>query len=103
MTTPTVNQLRLAVAGMDTTSQGAFTQIATIAKLALAFLETPLAYTDPESIAVALSTILDKAVSAENTINSIAEEVGANFKDPAFTRRIQARIEAAAEGGSNHG
>jgi len=91
MATPTTKQLRRTVTAMDSVAQGAFSEIAAIAKLALASLETPAAYADPESMGIVLTLILDKAMGAEDHINSLAEKVGCNYIDQAERRRSDAR------------
>ena len=94
MATPTTQQLRNAVTEIDTMAQGAFSEIAAIAKLALATLETPAAYIDPESMAILLNAIWGKAIDAENYINVEAEGVGCNYIDQAERRRSDARRKA---------
>ncbi|NMM13592.1 MAG: hypothetical protein HHJ17_08660 [Rhodoferax sp.] len=94
MATPTTNQLRSTITEMDSASQDAFSEIATIAKLALASLETPDAYTNPECMAIVLNAIFDRAMDVENNINAMAEEVGCNYKDQAQRRRMDARSKA---------
>lgn len=92
MATPTTQQLCNAVTEIDTMAQGAFSEIATIAKLALASLETPAAYIDPESMATILKAIWGKAMDAADHINAEAEGVGC--KDPVERRRSDARHKA---------
>ena len=53
MTNQTLTQLRSAISDMDCLSQGGFSSIAAIAKLALAALENPLTCGDIDSIAAA--------------------------------------------------
>lgn len=90
MTTATIEQLREAVTEIDSMSQTAFTEIATIASLALDLLETPRAYKDPEILACVFKSILGKAKDAENYINCMAESVACNHQDPALHRRYEA-------------
>lgn len=87
---------------MDSASQDAFSEIATIAKLALASLETPAAYISPESMAHALTAIWSKALDIENHITCMAEEVDCSYKDEAMGRRMDAQRKAreAVHGGS---
>lgn len=94
MATPTTKQLCNAVTEMDSAAQGAFSEIATIAKLTLASLETPEAYTNPESLATVLNAIFDRATDAENSINAMAEDVGCNYKSQSMNRRMDARRKA---------
>lgn len=95
MTTATPDQLREAITEIDSMSQGAFSEIATIAKLALASLETPAGCNDIDSIASLLSAIFGKAKDAENYINCMAEGVACNYKDPAMLRRWDAKRKAS--------
>lgn len=94
MATPTTNQLRSTITEMDSLAQGAFSEISTIAKLALASLETPDAYINPGCMAIVLNAIWDRAVDVENSINAMAEEVGCNYKDEAMGRRMDAQRKA---------
>ena len=83
--------LRDTVEFIDRLSQGGFSEISAIAKLALAQLEHPDGYRHPETIAQALNAILGKAEDVENCINSQAEGVGCNYIDDAQARRFAAR------------
>lgn len=94
MAAATPAQLREAITEMDSMAQGAFSEIATMAKLALASLETPKGCDDIESIARVLSFICSKALDAENYINSMAEDVACNYKDQAMQRRWDAKRKA---------
>ena len=94
MSTPTTEQLCSAVNNMDRMAQSAFSEIATIAKLALVSLENPETYTDVEAMATALKAIFERATDTENNINAMAEEVGSNYKDPSESRRTAARLKA---------
>lgn len=92
MSNTTPEQLRTAITEMDGMAQSGFSQIAAIARLALAALETPSAYTtNTENIACALQTISGIAFDIENCINCSAEAVGCNYKDEALERRYAAR------------
>ena len=92
MTTTNIEQLRNAVTEIDSLSQAAFSEIAEFAKLALILLESPKTYQDPDVLARVLETIWSKADSAENRINCIAENFGANCKIESTSSRL--RIEA---------
>lgn len=96
MSTATPEQLREAITEIDSMSQGAFSEIATIAKLALASLETLAGCDDVDGIARVLSAIRAKALDAENYINSMAEGVACNYKDEAMLRRWDARRKVVA-------
>jgi len=88
---PTPDQLRNAVEFMDSLSQNGFSEISAIAKLALAWLETPDGHRHLDVIAHALSTIWGKADDIQNCINSQAEEVGCHYVDDAERRRWDAQ------------
>lgn len=94
MSTPTTEQLCSAVNNMDRMAQSAFTEIATIANMALASLEKPESCTDTEGLATVLKAIFERAVDTENNINVMAEEVGSHYKDPSECRRAAARLKA---------
>lgn len=83
---------------MDCLSQDGFSEISSIAKLALSRLETPDGYNRIDDIANALDAIWKKADDIENCINSEAEEVGCNYTDEAQRRRWEA-IRAHREAG----
>lgn len=90
MTSQTTAQLRNAIHDMDCLSQGGFSSIAAIAKLALAALENPRTCNDLESIADALESILGTARDTENCINACAEGMGCHYVDEAQRRRWDA-------------
>lgn len=85
---PTIPQLRDAIESMDSLSEIGFSEIASIAKMALAYLETPNVGFRIEDIANALSAIQWKAEDIKNCINCQAEEVGCNYVDEAKLRRL---------------
>ena len=87
----TTDKLCNAVESMDGLSQDGFSEIAAIAKLALAWLEKPDAYRHMDVTANALSAIWGKAEDIQNCINSQAEEVGCNYVDDAQSRRWAAQ------------
>lgn len=70
---------------LDSLSQEGFSQIAAIAGLALAAMQTQ-AGNDLEAIAYALQAIKSKARDIENCINAEAEQVGCNYKDVGVQR-----------------
>lgn len=96
MTTATPNQLRAAITEIDQFSQDAFSEIATIAKLALASLETPSGFNDVNGIACVLTAIFNKAFDTENSINCAAEAVACNYTDERMVRRWEASCKADA-------
>ena len=91
--------LRQTMTLIDSLAQDGFSEIAAVAKLALAALETPDGYRHPENIAWALSAIWAKAEQIEAFINNEAEKVGCNYVNDSQRRRWDAR--AAARGQSN--
>lgn len=98
MKNATPEKLREAVTEIDSMSQCALGEIATLAKLALASLETPNGCSDIDSIATVFSAIWGRAGDAKNYINCMAEDVGCHFKDEAMTRRGEAlRMAEAAK------
>lgn len=94
-------RLQAAVIDMDCLSQDGFGEIAAIAKLALAALETPGGYSDLETIAQALNSIRSKADSISNCVNSQAEAVGCNYHNPSVERRYAAVRAARTQGAFN--
>ena len=79
--------MRTTITSMDGLSQGGFSEIAAIAKLALKSLETPDGYRSMDSIASALESICGKAENTQNRINAAAEQVGCNHVNDAERRR----------------
>ena len=95
MSTPvTTEQLSSAVTDMDRMAQSAFSEIATFANMALAAMEKPESCADTEGLATVLKAIFERAVSAVDDINAMAEGVGSNYKDPSERRRYDARRKA---------
>lgn len=92
-----LERLQSAVQDMDCLSQGAFSKISALAKLSLAYMETPDGYLHPESIAHALHTIRGIADDIKNCINCSAEEVGFNYRDEDRMRRDAAQRAANDE------
>lgn len=92
-TTPSTKDMLEAIKNIDSMSQGGFSKIASIARLALAGLESPEGYGHGgmDDIANALEAIWQTAGEAKNYINSEAEGVGANYVDEAERRRWAAR------------
>lgn len=94
MTTATPDQLREAITLMDQIAQDAFSEIAVIARLALASLKTPAGYSSIDDMFYVLTAIANKAGDTENCINSAAEAVGCNYKDTAMLLRWDAQRES---------
>lgn len=94
MEKPTTDELRNAITEMDNLAQNAFSEIAIIAELAMESLERPEGYAHPQRLAYAFQTIYSKAMDIENCINATAEGVGCNYKDKAFSRRLEAARKA---------
>jgi acetylglutamate synthase len=88
--TQTIKELGNAITTMDCLSSIGFSEIASIAKLALISLETPEGYRHISDIAFALESIRSKAQDMENLINCEAESTGFNHIDDAWHRRISA-------------
>ena len=101
MTNQTAAQLRIAIGDIDCLSQGGFSSIAAIAKLALAALENPLTCGDIDSIAAALESIRSTAMDVENCINATAEGVGCHYVDTAQRRRWDAVRKAREKDGTD--
>ena len=94
MATPTIKQISEVITEMDCAAQGAFTEIATIAKMALESLEHQVGFVDPDRIAIILKFIWARSVDAENSVNSLASDVGLSYVDEAMHRRSDARHKA---------
>ena len=101
MSQPTPEQLRSAIKAMDCRAQSAFTQIASMARLALLALEQPGTYAGTgadaigvEDIANVLSAIQYKAGGAESDLNVMAASVGCDYLDDAPYRRWEALHQA---------
>mgnify|MGYP000004573891 CR=1 FL=1 len=90
-TAPEVQKLRNAVELMDCLSQSGFSEISSIAKLALYHLETSDGYRHLDNIVNALKAIWGKADDIQNCTNSEAEQVGCNYVDDAQRRRWDAQ------------
>ncbi|PHV11505.1 hypothetical protein [Chitinimonas sp. BJB300] len=88
---PEIHQLRNAVKSMDRLSQDGLSEMTAIARLALAWLETPDSYQHMDNIAYALQMIWGKADDIQNSINAQAEEVGCHYVDDARHRRWNAQ------------
>jgi hypothetical protein len=92
-----VKKLQGTITTMDALSQEGFSEIATIARLVLARLETPEGYRHTDDIAIAFQAIWGKAEMIQNCINSEAESVGCNSVNESFLRRWDAQREAEKE------
>jgi len=102
--TPDVANLRRVVEHMDCLSQGGFSEISILAKLALMHLETPHGQQHPDDLPRVLEMIWNKAEDIQDRINSEAETVGCNYTDEAQQRRREARHQAReADKGAQHG
>jgi hypothetical protein len=79
--------LQSAISDIDCLAQTGFSEISAIAKLALASMEVPDSYRNPETIAQALRIIVGKAGDSEASISREAEDVGCNYQNhSAFLR-----------------
>lgn len=90
---PTIPQLRDAIVLMDSLSQTGFSEIASIARMALVYLEQSNRSID--DIANALSAIQSRAEDIMNSINCQAEEVGCCYVDESHRRRWNAEMKGA--------
>lgn len=93
-----VQELRNTVEFMDCLSQDGFSEISSIAQLALSILETPDGYRRLDNIANALRAIWVRADDTLNCINYEAEKLGCNYKNEARRRRSAALSQARAAG-----
>ena len=82
--------LRCTLMDIDVMAQGGLSAIETIARLALARLESPDAYQSMDWLAALLSTISAQAIDLENFINSEAGRHGCNYVDALALRRWDA-------------
>ncbi|MCM1128972.1 MAG: hypothetical protein NC211_03705 [Alistipes senegalensis] len=95
-TAVSIETLQGTIETIDCFASDALPEIVSIAKLALAYMETPAASRYPENIANALSAIWGKAEMLQNDINYAAEEVGCNYVNKAMRRRYAALNAAKA-------
>ena len=103
MSGPTDTQaLQIALADVDAIAQGGLSSIETLARLALAHLESPVAYRGMDWLAVVLETIAARAGDTMHCINSEAERVGCNHMGHAQRRRWDAE-RAARDTGQQQG
>lgn len=86
-----IKGLMRAITQIDELSTDGFSEIASIAKMALAWMETPKGYNDTEVIAAALKTIWAKADTTENSISYEADQVGCATTHDGLTRRQEAK------------
>lgn len=86
-----IDSLSDTIRVIDSLSQEGFSEISSIARLALAALETPDGYLNPEIIAQALRAIFGKAIDIKNSINCEAEGVGCHYVDDSLRRRNAAQ------------
>ena len=87
---PAVENLRNAVNVIDSLAQGGFSEIASIAKLALYSLETPEGCRHLGNIANALTVIWGKADEIQTCIGSEAAAVGCSYTNDRQNRRLAA-------------
>lgn len=85
---------------IDGMSQDAFERIRAIARLTLLAMETKAGCNSLDDIGFALEAIRSLAVDTMSCINYEAENVGANFKDEAWHRRLDAMHSARQQGGA---
>ncbi|WP_297326100.1 hypothetical protein [Nitrosomonas sp.] len=96
-TNPEVEALRNKIIDIDALSQSGFSQIESIAHLALLSLQTPDGYRHIRDIAFALEAIRHKAQDIQSCINSTAEDVDCNYIDESKHLRMNAHREFIRE------
>jgi hypothetical protein len=97
VTSEEVYKLRNAVEFMDALSQESFSEIRSIALLALLSLETPEGHKHLENVAQALHAIWSKADQIKESINFHAEEVGCGYVDDSRYRRHVAYMKSRVD------
>ena len=85
-----IKNLQSAVRNIDALAREGLSEIAAIAKLALAAMESPTNHPSMEILAQTFSLIWAKAENIENNIGCEAEEVGCAHVDDAALRRYDA-------------
>jgi hypothetical protein len=88
---PEIKGLKRAITQIDELSTNGFSEIAAVAKMALAWMETPRGYNDTEVLAAALKTIWEKADTTENSISYEADQVGCATDHDGLKRRLGAK------------
>ncbi|MCM2346118.1 MAG: hypothetical protein NDI95_05655 [Acidovorax soli] len=89
-----VQALQNALIDVDALASGGLASIETLARVALARLESPAAYRSLDWLAVVLETIAARALDTSSCINAEAERYGCNHVDEAQRRRWAAEREA---------
>ncbi|WP_412478957.1 hypothetical protein [Azonexus sp. IMCC34839] len=93
---PDSQKLMFTIETLEALAHDGFSNISSLASVALKLMETPDAYIQPEMIAKLLNTIRAKAEDMDNLIGSEAEAVGCvTYRDIAAERRYEARRAAA--------
>ena len=95
-----IQNFKSVIFDMHAMSQGGLSKIASIARLALAALETPSNVRKDEDIANALTAIWHLADDSENCISCRAEDAGSDYVDGRLSRRRAANVQAAADKGA---
>lgn len=108
MSKPSIDALRSTVELIDSVSQDAFDRIKALCKLTLLAMEQRARPVEMEDLARVLKQIEQAAEEAENCINVEAENVGCNYKDEEWIRRIDAgaawrALKAGRVGSVDHG
>lgn len=93
--TATTSQARIkaleeAIHTMDGLATHGLRQIAGIAKLALAALEAPATYSNPENLAQTLNAIWWIAEHTDQCFSDTAKEAGSDYQDKSAERRCAA-------------
>lgn len=101
-----IGNLKQVIERMDCASQGAFNDIAAIARLALLALESPHGCRDTRSLAAALVAIEDRANTGWHLVNNEAVDAECGYTDLEALRRAIAQTDArtkAEQSGVAHG
>jgi hypothetical protein len=94
---PEVQKLCATIINMDALSQEGFSEIASIASLALLGLEAPGGRRHIDDVINALKAIRGKAYDIKDCIDNEAENVGCKYVDKVYCRRLIAELEAQHE------
>lgn len=88
---PEIKGLKAVITQIDELSSNGLSEIAAVAKMALAWMEMPKGYSDTEVIAAALKCIWEKADTIENSISYEADQVGCAISHDQMRRRFEAK------------
>lgn len=91
MKTPSIEALSSTLELVDSVSQDAFCRIKSMCKVSLLAMEQRGRELPMEDLAQILRQIEQASDDAENCITHEAESLGCNYKDRAWSRRMDAR------------